>query len=398
MAKMTLEKLRESLPITREVAYFQTGSRGPTPDPVLQTVADSMAAESRSGPAIPETRKRLAEEERQAREDMAELIGVESSELAITRNTSWAMQQVMRGFEWREGDEFIISSLEHVSTFGICVALREHRGVVTRVIEADQGDAVMLEALKSSLNDRTKLVCLSEIASPDGRKLPIQAAAAIAHEQEVPVVVDAAQSVGQYPVDAKQLGCDFYLGSGHKWLLGPSGTGFLYVTSDQVEGFQPNFIPDFHPWTFPDAPKPAIDAAARLEIGSVNHAVIIGLGHAVKLINEIGVDRIDSHVAQLSKDLREAADGMPRVNVLTPMEPGASAGITTLTFDGFDDVDLQDLVGRLFENHRVQVKFQWLTADPPQHERVGMRISVAAFNTAEEIDRLVNGLRVEIPA
>ena len=398
MAKMTLEKLRESLPITREVAYFQTGTHGPTPDPVLQTVADSMAAESRSGYAIPETSKRLAEEERQAREGMAALIGVESSELGIIRNTSWAMQQVMRGFEWREGDEFIISSLEHVSTFGICVALREQRGVVTRVIEADQGDAVMLEGLKSSLNERTKLVCLSEIASPDGRKLPIRAATDLSHDQEVPVVVDGAQAVGQYPVDVKQLGCEFYVGSGHKWLLGPSGTGFVYVTPDHIEGFKPNFIPDFHPWTFPDAPKPVIDAAARLEIGTINHAVIIGLGHAVRLMNEIGLETIDSHVAELSQTLREAAAEMPRVNVLTPLEPGASAGITTLAFDGLVDKDLQGLVGRLFENHGVQVKFQWLTADPPHHDRVGMRISVAGFNTAEEIDRLVNGLRVEVPA
>ena len=395
---MTLAGLREALPITRDIAYFQTGSHGPTPDPVLKTVADAMAAESRSGYAFRETGQRLAEEERQARQDMAGLLGIESTELAILRNTSWAMQQVIRAFDWREGDEFVISSLEHVSAFGICMTLRDRLGVRTRIIEADAGDAALLEGLKSSLNERTRLVCLSEIASPDGRKLPIRQASDLAHEKGVPVLVDGAQSVGQYAVDVKGLACDFYVGSGHKWLLGPSGTGYVYITSSEIEGFHANFIPDYHPWTFPDAPKPALTAAARAEIGTVNHAVIIGLGHAVRIINEIGLDTIESHVSELTRMLREAVVEMPGVNVLTPMEPGASAGITTLSFDGMVDTDLQGLVGRLFENHGVHVKFQWLTADPPYHDKVGMRISVAGFNTAEEVDRLVNGLRVETAA
>jgi selenocysteine lyase/cysteine desulfurase len=391
MAQMTLKQLREDLPITRGVAYFQTGSHGPTPDSVLQTVADAMASEARSGHSDPAVRNELAAQEQAARSDLAALLNVAPEELAITTNTSWAMQQVMRSIRWQEGDEFIISSLEHVSTFGVCQELRDHHGVRPIVIEADRGDAVLLEALKSSINDRTKMVCLSEIASPDGRKLPIADACEMAHEGGVPVVVDGAQSVGQYPVDIAALGCDFYVGSGHKWLLGPMGTGFVWISPQEIESFRPNFIPDYHPWSFPDAPK-----QPRVEIGTANHALVIGLGRAVNIFSEIGLSTVDDHVRGLSRTLREELAKLDRVNVLTPTEPGHSAGITSLMVDGFVDADMQQLVGTLYDKHGVLVKFQWMTA-PPDRAKVAMRISIAGFNSAEEVARLISGIKEELP-
>ena len=285
-----------------------------------------------------------------------------------------------------------MSSLEHVSVIGLSQVLREERGVAVKTIRADLGDAVFLEYLGLALTDRTRLVCVSQVASADGRRLPAAEAATIAHARGVPVLVDAAQSVGQVPVDVAALGCDYLVGSGHKWLLGPMGTGFLFVAADHLASFRPDFVPDYSPWLKHEETLPTITAQSRSEVGTYSHAMVVGLGRTIEIMVDVGIDAIQSRAAELSAILRNEVSQWDRVKVLTPMEPARSAGITTLMFDGFDDADMKRLVDRLYEDHSAVVKAQWLTA-PPDPEQVAMRISIAAFNNEEEVQRLIDGLR-----
>jgi cysteine desulfurase/selenocysteine lyase len=131
------------------------------------------------------------------------------------------MRQVSQAMHWSEGDEFLSTNLEHVSIVSMGWALEKDNGVTFTTVEADQGDAEFLETLKSSLSERTKLLCISHVASPDGRILPVAEAAELAHERGIPIVVDTAQSLGQFPVDVPALNCDYMVGSGHKWPSGP---------------------------------------------------------------------------------------------------------------------------------------------------------------------------------
>ena len=392
MPQMTLDDLRADLPVTREVAYFQTGTYGPTPDSVLRVVREEMEFNSRHALAHLDAKHALAEREDQAREKLAALLSVESEELAMTPNTSRAMQRVMRSISWRQGDELAVSSLEHVSTVGVCLALERHYGVVVRWIEADQGDGVFLESLESALSERTRLLCVSHVASADGRRLPVAEAADLAHDRGVPVVVDGAQSVGQFSVDVPSLRCDYFVGSGHKWLLGPMGTGYLWVARRHLGDFRPEFIPDHSPWKLPEEPAPPVTAKSRAEIGTYNMPMIIGMGRAVDILTDIGLDTVTTHVNRLSRVLREAVSRLKGAKILTPTEPERSTGIATLMFDGSDHNDMQHLVDELMDKDRVLVKNQWLTA-PPQPHMVGMRVSIAAFNTEEEVMRLVDGLK-----
>jgi cysteine desulfurase/selenocysteine lyase len=230
------------------------------------------------------------------------------------------------------------------------------------------------------------------VASPDGRILPVVEAAELAHERGVPVVVDTAQSLGQFPVDVPALNCDFMVGSAHKWLLGPRGVGILWVASDQLPSFRPNPVPEMEPWTMPDAPLEPATAQRMAEKGTNNTAMVIGTGRAIEIMEEIGTDTIVVHTARLSAILREGASEIEGVNILTPMEPGRSAGITTLTFDGYGPDDLRELVGWTYSEHNATVKFQWLTA-PLDLDKIGMRISVSAINSENEVRGLVEALR-----
>ena len=378
--------------MTGEVAYFQTGTYGPASDSVLQAVREAMEGEARHGPAT--TAGRLAHREREAaaRSGLARLLNVKEEELSIDTNTSRAMQQIVRGLDWQPGDEFLMTSLEHVSTYGLSYSLTQEHGVTVKVLEAELlTDDALLAELAAALNERTRLICLSHIASPDGRLLPIKEAAAIAHDAGVPVMLDLAQSAGQMPVDLAALDCDFAVGSGHKWLLGPMGTGYIFVSERQMSGFRPNLIPDRSPWTLADDPTPAPTARSRTEIGTYNHALVVGLGRAVEIMQSIGLDTIQARIADLSRRLRRGVAQIDRARIITPLEPQKSAGITSVMFDGYTKPDMDGLVAGLQERHQALVKAQWLTA-PPDPVKVAMRISVAAFNDESEIDRLLEGI------
>ncbi|MAG34837.1 MAG: hypothetical protein CL878_01085 [Dehalococcoidia bacterium] len=394
-AALTLEDLRDQLPITQHVAYLQTGGHSPTPESVLRTVYDEMTREAHLH-GVPAVAAERAEKEGTARAALARFLHVQPDELAMTPSTSQAMLRVLHNLRWHEGDEFVITNLEHVSVVRNSWALRDQRGVNTKVVPADQGDAVLLESLEAALTERTKLFCISHLASPEGRLLPVAEAAALAHERGVPVVVDAAQSLGQFPVDVPSLGCDFLVGSGHKWLLGPMGIGFVWVAADQLPTFQPALLSDAEPWAPPGTSAPPPSAARRAEGGTHNAAMIIGLGRAVENLSAIGLDTIQAHVNRLTKLLREQVGVLERVNILTPTEPGRSAGITTLTFDGYREADLRGLVTYIHEQHNTIVKFQWLTA-PMDPDKLGMRISVAGFNTEDEVRGLIAALREGVP-
>jgi selenocysteine lyase/cysteine desulfurase len=351
-----------------------------------------MQYEASLGPARPSTRQLLVDKEEAARGSLAELLNVKPNELGLAMNTTRSLHRVLRNVDWKEGDEFLTTNIEHVSTVDASRALEKERGVTVRVVDADETDGAFLEALENGMTDKTRMLLISHVASPNGRIMPVREAAALAHENGIPVLVDAAQSIGQFPVDVPSLGCDYLIGSGPKWLLGPMGSGYVWVAPDHTEGFRPYFTPDLGAWSKPDTPIAKPTTRSRTELGTYNHALVIGLGEAARTMINVGQDVIRDHVSMLSQILREAMLGTPRVNILTPLEPGKSAGVTTLSFDGYTENDMHKLVRWLDTERNILVKAQWLTA-PLRPDHIGMRISVAGFNTEEEVRHLASSIQ-----
>ena len=153
-APSSFRQLREDLPLTRRLAYFQTGSYGPTPDSVLKVVAETMAYQSRHGSASPKVTGVLLDQEQRVRRQLADFLGVRPEHLAWTSNTSQAMQRVLRSVDWRAGDEILVSSAEHVSTQDACRALERHQGVVVRTFPGEDGDDALLSGLEAALRGR----------------------------------------------------------------------------------------------------------------------------------------------------------------------------------------------------------------------------------------------------
>ena len=379
----SFRKLRDDLPLTRRLAYFQTGSYGPTPDSVLKMVAETMAFQSRHGSASPRVTGVLLDQEQRVRCRLAQFLGVRPEHLAWTSNTSQAMQRVLRSVDWRPGDEILVSSAEHVSTQDACRALERHQGVAVRTFPGEEGDDALLSGLEAALTGRARLVCLSQVSTLDGRRLPAREAASLARSQGVPLMLDGAQAVGQFPVQIPALDCDYYIASGHKWLLGPLGVGFLWVSPNRLDPFRPDFIPDASTWLKPGDPTPPVTAALRSELGTHNYALRIGLGRALEIMEALGPGRIERYVQELVQLLFHELEARPGIRIVTPTEPGLASGLVALEFHDREATGLRRLVDDLLEQGIV-VKYQ--------PERPALRVSVAAFNTQEEVHRLVVAL------
>lgn len=382
-APMSFRQLREDLPLTRRLAYFQTGSYGPTPDSVLKVVAETMAFQSRHGSASPGVTGLLLDQEQRVRRQLVDFLGVRPEHLAWTSNTSQAMQRVLRSVDWRPGDEILVSSAEHVSTQDACRSLERYWGINVKTFPAEEGDDALLSGLEASLTGRARLVCLSQVSALDGRKLPAREAAGLAHARGVPLMLDGAQAVGQFPVNLPALGCDYYIASGHKWLLGPLGVGFLWVSPDRLAEFRPDFIPDASTWLKPEDPPPPVTAALRSELGTHNYALRIGLGRALEIMEALGPGRIERHVRELVQLIFDELETRSGVRIVTPTRPGLASGLVALEFNKLGESGLRRLIEDLMERGIV-VKYQ--------PERPALRISVAAFNTREEVLRLLNAL------
>ena len=208
-------------------------------------------------------------------------------------------------------------------------------------------------------------------------------------------MIDGAQSVGIMPVDLQEYDPDFYVGSGHKWILGPLGTGFLYISNRILKDFNPDNIALRHPWTFTNLPDPKNNARGQTEIGTYNHPIVIGLGRAVENINELGIQNIQNDVHKKMQFIRNELNKVNGINIITPINDMESGGIITIKIKGYNENSLKSLVNKLYDDYKILVKFQWMTA-PPDIEKVGIRISIAFFNTQEEILFLTQSLKKEI--
>lgn len=371
-----LAELRAALPVTERCTYFQTGSLGPLSRPVLQALHEAEGLAAQEGPAAPDGLTPLVAASEAARAALARLLNVPASELAWSLNTSTAMRTVIHSLRLTSADQLITCDQEHVATRSLYHGLRDEVGLSVVVLSTEGQPADLLARLETALRQPSsgrKLVLLSHVSCIDGRRLPVVEAVALTRRWGGISLIDGAQVVGQFPVDLAQLDADFIIGSGHKWLLGPSGIGYIHVHRDRLPAFNPNWLPDAN----------RVDATAAVlgETGTTNLAQRAGLQVAVEQMLTIGLETVEAHCAQLGQRLRTGLQALPGVTLLGPADPTQTTGLIGFTVQGWGAEECKALVERLYQEHRILIKYQ--------PEQTGLRVSLAAFNTAEEVDQLV---------
>jgi cysteine desulfurase / selenocysteine lyase len=315
----------------------------------------------------------------------------EAREVVFVRGTTEAINLVAQGLgqgHVREGDEVLVTELEHHSNIVPWQMLCGRTGARLVVAPVDEAGALDLAALEARLSPRTRIVALTHVSNALGTVTPVAEVVRLAHAQGVPVLVDGAQAVPHLPVDVQALGCDFYAFSGHK-LFGPTGIGVLYGRREWLERLPPSqgggdmiLSVTFERTVYNRLPY-------RLEAGTPDIAGAIGLGAAVDYVEAVGPERLAAHDAALLGDALERLRDVPGVRLLGA--PPARTAVLPFTLEGVHAHD----VGTVLDARGVAVRTGHHCAQPLL-ARLGVgasvRASLALYNTRADVDALVEGL------
>lgn len=378
---MNIDEIRSQIPALQHCAYLNM-SYGPKPTPVVDEAVRVARFVEQHGTQTPKVMEEVERVYEGARVDAARLLGAANDEIALTRHVSEGINIVATGIDWQPGDEVVITDEEHPAGSLPWMNLARRRGVVVNKLQlAPYDTATILDRLDQAITPRSKLLCLSHVSTRTGYVLPAREISLLARERGVPVLFDGAHAVGLIPVDVKDIGCDYYSACGHKWLLAPQGTGFLYVDRTKLDDLEVTWIGAgaAGSWNLERLEFEPLDTAAKFEFGTRDKTVYAALSTAVRMAEEIGVRSIARRSWDLSDRLRRRLSDVPGFCLRTPMDRVRSTGISA--FD-VTRLDVDDLVRLLWDERRVLVAAT----------NGRLRVSTPYFALEDEIDALTDVL------
>jgi len=375
-ALLTLDELG----LAPGLIHLNTASAGPTPDRVLQR---TLAAWRRieTDPVImsyaPDPDSVVAAADG-VRRKAAALVGCTADEILLTRGTTDGMTTLAHSIRLREGDRVLLTDQEHEGGETGWLHRQSRDGIVVDRVKVPIGDwdrAGILRRFESAIGPRTRAISVSHVLSPTGLKMPIAEIARLAHRKGALCIVDGAQAAGEIAVDVKALGCDAYATSGHKWLMGPKGTGFLYISKDAQAAIEPA------EWLMGKR-----YGSNSQGLGPM--ALAVGLGEAIDRMMAIGMARVEHHNLALAERIHAAFTLLPPLELVSP-PPGPLA--TALVAARLPEaIDSQALRVTMRNRHGVSIKMaekRWFN---------GIRLSPHIFNDEEQVDEALAALRMEL--
>jgi len=367
---MDPESLRADIPALEDCVYLNTGASSPSPRHVVDAVTEFQEFQQFDAPCGEGVYDVFIDVRADARQTVADHVGADSTEIALTDSTVDGINHVATGIDWEPGDVVVQTDLEHPAGELPWARARDLHGIEVREVPTERG-RLAVEDLKPAVED-ARLVCLSSLSWNYGTRLPVSDVVEVAHDAGAKVLVDAVQSPGQMPLDVEEWGADFVAASGHKWLLGPWGSGFLYVDADALDDLRPRRIGYFSVSKDDPADYAFRPDAGQFELGTTDIAPHVGLAAAVETVEAVGLDVVQSRIERLTDRLK---DGLGD-RLLSPR--AYESGLVT-----FDADDPDATVDRLREAG-IRIR-----SVPHPH---ACRVSVHAFNTAADVDSLLDAL------
>jgi cysteine desulfurase / selenocysteine lyase len=398
-APYDVEAIRRDFPIlAREVygkplVYLDNGASAQKPEAVIQAIDHAYRNEyANVHRGLHFLSNAATDAYEKARETVRRFLNAGSvDEVVFTKSTTEAINTVAYGWGMPnigEGDEIVLSIMEHHSNIVPWHFIRERQGA--KLVWAPVGDdgSFSIDAFEKCLNARTRLVAITQMSNMLGTVTPIREIVKLAHARDIPVLVDGSQAAVHLPVDVQELGCDWYVMTGHK-LYGPSGIGVLYGKADRLKAMRPfqgggEMIVDVteDTVTYNDPPH-------RFEAGTPPIVQAIGLGAALDYMDRIGRDRIAAHEAELRDYAHERLRSINSLRIFGEA-PGKGA-IVSFELQGIHAHDVSMLIDR----SGVAVRAGTHCAQPLL-KRFGVtstcRASFAMYNTKAEVDALAEAL------
>ena len=394
---------REDFPILtekvhgRELVYLDNAATTQKPQAVLDAIVEGYSKwNANVHRGVHHLSQVATEKHEQARKKVAEWLNAAAEEVIFTKGTTDSINMLARSFGdvmVNEGDEIIVSQLEHHSNIVPWQMLCERKKAVLKVIPLRDDLSIDIEAFKAMLNERTRLVSVAQVSNVLGIVNPIEEIIRYAHAKHIPVCVDGAQSVPHLAVDVRKLDCDFLVMSAHK-MYGPTGLGVLYGKKEWLDKLPPaeggGEMIEHVRWdktTYNVLPY-------KFEAGTPNYIGSYAFSKALEYVQEIGIEDIARHEEELVEYIEERLSGLERVKIYAAGQKKAGAvSFNVYRVDGglihpFD-------VGVLLDRQGVAVRTGHHCAEP-LIEHLGvpgtLRASVGLYNTTEDIDKLIAAL------
>lgn len=396
---MDITKIREDFPILgrtvygRPLVYLDNAATTQKPRCVVDAITEeyySVNANVHRG--VHFLSQQATELHEAARETVRRFINARSTnEIVFTRGTTESINLLASSFGeacMTEGDEIIVSTMEHHSNIVPWQLLRERRGIVIRVIPMSDDGRLLLDEYERLFNERTRLVCVAHVSNVLGTVNPVRQMIATAHAHGVPVLVDGAQSVPHMAVDVQALDADFYAFSGHK-VYGPTGVGVLYGKEKWLDRLPPyqgggEMIShvSFERTTYEQLPY-------KFEAGTPDYVGSAALAQALDYVDGLGRDCIRAHERDLTRYAMERLGAIPGLHLYGQAED--KDAVVAFNVEGIHHLDLGTLLDRL----GIAVRTGHHCAQPLM-ERFGVegmvRASFALYNTRAEVDALAEGI------
>lgn len=318
------------------------------------------------------------DEKEEVRKKVADLFSVSSEEIALIHNTTEGMNLIARSFDLKPGDEVILGNHEHASGTIPWEVWQETRGV--KLIRPElpilpESVTDLVNVYQKAITPKTKIISMCHIVNTNGMILPVKEVSKIAHERGILVGVDGAQSAGMFTINLKELDCDFYTASSHKWLFSPKGVGIFYAKKESQEFLKPLMVARGHK-----------DLSIRRfeNYNTRNLAEVLGLGASIDFHNTIGATQIHKRTFELKKYFRSKIDEDSRFSIKSPALDELSAAIQVVEVNGNDVKTVKE---ELWNQYGIDCR------PMSSHTLNALRLSFAIYNTKNDIDYLVDALQ-----
>jgi len=363
----------------------------PKPECVYEAIMDCMknycANPGRAGHKLA---MKAAREIYDTRENIAKLFNVDNPmNIVFTNNATDSLNLAIKGLV-KSGDHIITTSMEHNSVIRPIKAL-EKNNVENTVVQCDKDGFLNIEDLKSAIKPNTKLIVTTHASNVCGTLIDIKSVGEVAKENNILYLVDASQTAGVYDIDTKKINVDMIAAPGHKCLLGPQGTGILYIReglelnilkeggtgSKSEDLFQPNLLPD------------------KYESGTHNTPGIVGLNQGVKFILEEGIENIRKHEEDLCEYMLNRLEEVPNIVIYGPKDSKKRAAVISINIGNMDSGEITFLLDSEYD---IATR-SGIHCAPLAHKTLGtleqgaVRFSLGYFNTKQDIDTAIEALK-----
>ncbi len=318
------KSLRSLFPLDKEKIFLNNGTMGITPYPVLEAVEKSYRHIAEKA-AYPHHNNHLET-------SLAELLGIEPEEIGLTKNVSEGINHIAWGIPLKKGDEVILTQHEHIGGCAAWMRRAQLEDIRIKTIPLGKDAEETLEVISKAIGPKTKVIAVPHIPCTIGQVLPVKEICRLAKDRGIISVLDGAHPLGMIRFNLKEIGCDYYAGCFHKWLLGPIGTGWMYIKKERLEQTRVTHVAAYSVNSFDMSQNPPVMAypnssASRYSYGTFGGPQLKGCEAALELYQQIGPEKIETRIRELHSYLRNTLKSKTdAVDIITPEESKSNAG------------------------------------------------------------------------